>query len=92
MFFVDDLSIIRILKRRLRILSAYLADQMFYKSVFDLPVAVNIVRSNAGLSAVEKFSKDDPACGKLQIAFAIHNTGAFAAEFKRDRCEELTCL
>ena len=52
MFLIDDLAIIRILKRCLRILPPDLFDQMLHDPVLDLTVAVDVIRSNTGLPAV----------------------------------------
>lgn len=52
MFFVDDFSVIPVFQRFFAILAADLAAEFCYQGVFDLRVAVNIVRSHAGLSAV----------------------------------------
>lgn len=65
---------------------------MLYKTILDLAVAIDVIRSDTGLAAVKKFSKNNPAGSKLQIALTIHDAGAFAAEFQSDRSEELTCL
>ena len=42
----------------------------------------NVVRGDAGLTAVQELSEDDPPGGQGQIGTGIHNAGAFASQFQ----------
>lgn len=67
MLFIDDFSIIWILKRCFRILPADLPDQMLYKTILDLAVTIDVIRSDTGLAAVKKFSKNNPAAASFRL-------------------------
>ena len=82
MFFVDDFSIIGILKRLFPILLLDLGLYFFYQPVFYRTVTVHIIRCYAGLSAVQIFSKNNTLCSKFDICSLIHDTGAFASQFQ----------
>ena len=82
MFFINDLSIIRILKR----MSAELKLNLFFdfsdKSILDRSVTADIIRCDACLSTVQIFSENNSSGCKLQICRFINDTGAFTAELK----------
>ena len=89
MLLVDDLSIVRIIQRFFRKL---FPDLIFYfqdQSVFYGPVAVNIIRSYTGLSAVQEFPKNNPFCSQLQVRCFFYNAGAFSSKLQSDRSEKL---
>ena len=79
MFLIDNLSIIRIFKWFRRILPVNLPDDLPYQFVPDFTVAVNIIRGNAGLSTVQKFTKHDTSGCQFQIASAVNDTWTFSS-------------
>ena len=87
MLFVDDLSVIGIVERLFPILSADLFLNFFDQLIFHRAVAVHIVRSHAGLPAVQVFPEDDPFCRKLDIRSLVHDAGTLSAKLQGDRRE-----
>jgi len=55
----------------------------------DLAVDEQIIRRNAGLAAVEQLAEDQSLCREIELCCGVHDTGALAAQFHRDRCEML---
>src|SRR5699024_2598827 len=80
MLFIDNFSVIRVAKWLFPVLLLDLLLHFFDQLVFDSDVAVNIVWCNAGLSAVEVFSKDNSFCCQFYISSLIHNTWTFPAQ------------
>src|SRR5699024_11968366 len=89
MFFIDDLSIIGILKGLFSILLLDLVLYFFDQPVFYRMVTVHIVRSHAGLSAVQIFSKNNTLCGKFDICSLIYDTGTFTSQLQGNRSQML---
>ena len=85
-FFVDDLSVIFIGQRFRSELLLNLLFDFLYQLFPDCTVAVNIVGSHAGLSAVQVFSKDDPPGGQLKVGAFFHDAGTLSAKFQGYRC------
>lgn len=82
MLLVDDLSIVRIIQRFFRKL---FPDLIFYfqdQSVFYGPVAVNIIRSYTGLSAVQEFPKNNPFAASFRFAVFSTMQGLFPPSSK----------
>ena len=86
MFFIYDTAVIAAGKG-VSELSSDLSDDFGDKSLFDTFVAENIVRSDAGLSAVEELAEDDASGSKGEIGRLIDYTRALAAEFQDSRCQ-----
>ena len=84
MFFIYDTAVIAAGKG-VSELSSDLSDDFGDKSLFDTFVAENIVRSDAGLSAVEELAEDDASGSKGEIGRLIDYTRALAAEFQDSR-------
>src|SRR5699024_6485962 len=80
MFFVDDFTVIWIPKRLFSVLLLNLLLHFFDQPVLNSTVAVNIVRCNTGLSAVQIFSEYDPSCCQFDIGSLIYNTRALSAQ------------
>ena len=53
---------------------------LLYQPVLNSTVAVNIVRCNTGLSAVQIFSEYDSSCCQFDIGSLIYNTRALSAQ------------
>ena len=63
--------------------------QKAQKFLLDVLVQQKIVRSNAGLSRIERLAPRDSLCGNFQIRIPVHHAGGFAAEFQNHRGEIL---
>ena len=84
MFFVDDFPIIRILKRLFAKLPVDFFFQCLKQLVSNRSIAEDIIRGNAGLSAVEVFSEYDPSCGERNFRRGIHDARAFPTKLQSD--------
>ena len=82
---VDDTRIIGGILRIVAVKSPYPVSQTVKQLVPGGFVDKKVVRCDAGLSGIEKFSPDDPLCGKVDFRVRIDNAGAFSAEFKGQR-------
>lgn len=85
MFPVDNLSIILAFQRLFAVLSLNLLFDLFDQFVFDGAVAVDVVGSDAGLTAVQIFAEDDSLCSQFQVRALLHDAGALSAKFQSDR-------
>ncbi len=84
MLLIDDLSVVKIQKRRLAELLLDLAADLLDQPVLDCAVTVHIIRGDAGLPAVQIFSKDNPFGRQPDVGAALHNAGAFSAQLQGD--------
>ena len=82
---VDDFSVISIPQRSNAELYFNLLFDLGDESVLDAGITENIIRSHAGLTAVEVFSPDDTLCRKGNFCGPVDNTGALSAKFQNGR-------
>ena len=61
-FFVDDFSVVLVVKRIFTVLQFYLLYHFFYKFVFNRFLTEDIVGRHTGLTAVKIFAKHDALC------------------------------
>ena len=87
MFFVDDFHIIRILQRLFAELPVDFFFQCLKQLVANGSIAEDIIRSNAGLSAVEIFSEYNPSCSEWDFRGGIYDTRTFSAKLQSDRSQ-----
>ena len=77
---VDNLAIIRVLKRRSAELPADFRLDGEDELIPDSFVTENIIRCNAGLSTVQVLSEHDTSGCQLDLGGGIHDTRAFSTE------------
>ena len=92
MLFVDDLSVISILQRFFSILTCDLSAKLCNQGFFDLRITVDVVRSHAGLAAVQELAEYDTLCRKAEISCFVHDAGAFSTKLQCNRCEVFRSL
>ena len=80
--FADHLSVQRVAPVIGTILTADLLLDTFNKSILYTAVAENIIRSNTGLTAVQKFSEYDTASSQFQFRAFVDDAGAFSTQFQ----------
>ena len=87
MFFVDDFPVIRIVQRLFAKLPVDFFFQCLKQLVANGSIAENIVRGNAGLSAVEIFPEYNPSCSEGNLCCGIYDTRTFSAKLQGDRSQ-----
>ena len=85
MLFVDDLSVIFVIQRRLTKLLTKLFLNLLQKLILHFSVAVNVVRGYAGLSTISDIFQIQYVWRKLDICRFIYNAGAFSPKLQGDR-------
>ena len=83
MLFVDDFAVVRIGERTDAVLPLGLADELADEFLLDCGVAVDIVRRNTGLTAVQELAKHNAAGGELELCRFGDHTGTLSAELER---------
>ena len=77
MFFVDDLSVVAVLKRLFSVLVADLSAELCNQGIFDLRITVDIVRCYAGLAAVQELAEYDTFAARRRLAVLSTMQGLF---------------
>lgn len=85
MFFIYYFSIIFVFQRGISELETNLFLYFCQQPVFDRSIAVNIVGGDACLAAVQELAEYDTLGRQFDIGAFFDDTGAFAAQFERDR-------
>ena len=85
MFPIDDFSVVIIMQSIGCKLLFNLLFYFFNQAIFDFFIAVNIIRCNTGLCAVEIFSKYDSSGSQLEVGAFLYDTRTFSSKFKSDR-------
>ena len=92
MLSVYNLSIIGILKRALPIHLRDLLLEVFKEALLYLPVNQHVIRSYAGLAAVQIFSKGHSSGRQLQVRRFINNAGTLSSQLQRHGRQVGACL
>ncbi len=84
MFFVDDLPVIDIIQGKVSILLPDLGFYLLQQLILDAGIAIDVIRSHAGLAAIEIFAKYQSLGSQLQIGAFVYQAGAFSPQLQGD--------